>query len=203
MNSRSHSSIGKPIKELSALVIGAQRSSMLLTRSMLGMCGVKTVAAFDHPVPALNHLISYTVDIVIIDAECAPISGLKFIKVLRHEGADPLCFVPAIVTCSNPTPKFVDRAMKTGAHLVLHRPFSTSILRDRLLWIMNDKRDMHLTENRWRIGGMGDVLQNNPHSRLLPSLMAQLGLESSQVATKTGSGYDRQYPPIQARAANC
>lgn len=171
-----HSSYDKPIDSLNALVIGAQRSTMLLTRSMLAMTDVKSVAAFENPVQALNHMISYSIDLVLIDGECAPISGLKFVKVMRHKSADPLCFIPVILTCGQPTPKYVNQAMKMGAQLLLQRPFSTSMLRDRLLWILQDKRKMYLKDDRWQIEGVDDLLQNSAQNKLLPALMSQLGL---------------------------
>jgi PleD family two-component response regulator len=176
MTHDAHSSLGKTVDSLNTLVICAQRSTMLLTRSMLAMTGVKSVAAFDNTVQALNHMISYHIDLVLIDAECAPISGLKFVKVMRHRSADPLCFVPVILTCGQPTPKYVNQAMKMGAHLVLHRPFSTTMLRDRLLWILADKRKMYLHNDRWRIEGVDELLQNSAQNTLLPVLMSQLGL---------------------------
>lgn len=171
-----HGSFGKSIDSLNALVIGAQRSSMMLARSMLMMTGVRSVATFENPVQALNYMISYAIDLVLIDAECQPISGLKFVKVIRHRTAEPLCFVPVVLTCAQPTPNYVTQAVKAGAHLVLNRPYSTSMLRDRLLWLLADKRKMYLEGNSWKIEGADQLLQHNAQGRLLPSLVSQLGL---------------------------
>jgi two-component system chemotaxis response regulator CheY len=184
MDPQTHSSYGKTIDSLNTLVIGAQRSSMLLTRSMLGMTGVKSVTGFENMMQALNHLISYEINLVMIDAECKPISGLKFVKVLRHSTTSPLCFIPVILTCSEPTPNYINLAMKMGAQHVLNRPFSTSMLRDRLLWILNDKRQMHLKDNRWAIEGVDDRLLNSAQNKLLPSLLSQMGLASSKTANE-------------------
>ena len=173
-----HSSYGKPIDSLSTLIIGAQRSTMLLTRSMLALAGVKSIVAFENPVLALNHLISYHIDLVVIEGECQPISGLKFLKVMRHQNADPLCFIPVVLTYAQPTPTYVNQAMKMGAQLVLNRPFSTSMLRDRLLWLLADKRKMFLRSDRWQIEGVDELLQNNAQNKLLPSLLSQLGLNA-------------------------
>jgi PleD family two-component response regulator len=180
-----HSSFGKSIDSLNALVIGAQRSSVLLTRSMLALAGVKNITAFENPVQALNHMMFYAVDLVLIDAECQPISGLKFLKVMRHRTADPLCFIPVILTSGQPTPTYVNQAMKAGAQLVLNRPFSTSMLRDRLRWLLADKRKMYLKNDRWRIEGVDELLQNNVQNKLLPSLLSQLNPGASR-ATDEG-----------------
>jgi PleD family two-component response regulator len=173
---KAHYSVGKSIDALNALAICAHRSSMLLTRSMLAMAGVNSVVAFESPLLALNHMIHYPVDLVMIEAECAPISGLQFVRAMRHCNAAPLCFIPVILTSSRPTPHYVSQALKAGAQLVLHRPFSTSILRDRLLWALNDKRRMYLKDDHWRIEGVDELMQRNAQNKLLPVLMMQLGL---------------------------
>lgn len=177
MADKLHNSVGKAVEQLNVLALCAQRSSMLLIRSMLGMCGVNSAVGFEHPVKALNHLMSYSIDLVVAEAECKPISGLKFLRILRHQSTDPLCFIPAIITCGNPTSQLVGRAVRSGAHLVLNRPFSTAMLRERLKWIVQDKRPLYLEGHQWMPAKLeassANMLQGN-----LPSLITQLGLSS-------------------------
>ncbi len=181
MISCSHSSLGLTLDQVRALVC-AHRSLMMLTRSMLHMCGVKNVVTFDNPIHALNHMLMHDVDLILADAATAPLTGLQLIKVIRHRTADPLCFLPIILTCSQPKPNYVNKAMRMGAQLILSRPFSTSMLRNRLNWILNDQRGLYLEGDRWKIDGVEEQLQQNLKNKLLPSLLTQLRLGSVRKA---------------------
>ena len=82
--------------------------------------------------------------------------------------------------CSQPTPKYINHALKMGAHVILNRPYSTTMLHQRLKWVVNDKRELFLRDDRWRIADIEEALQGGAQTTLLSNLMAQMGLNSTK-----------------------
>jgi len=72
----------------------------------------------------------------------------------------PLCFVPLLFVTAHGTRAFVEKAFRAGAHHLLAKPVSPSMLHARLNWLLNDAREMIPDKNGfYSIEGVGLLLE--------------------------------------------
>jgi CheY-like chemotaxis protein len=97
--------------------------------------------------------------IVITDWEMKPMSGYRFMRMLRNRSMNPLCFVPVIVVTGHATMSIIDRAFSTGVNGVLIKPVAPVVLRRRLEWTTRDARGFVLKGDHFVLDGMDEILE--------------------------------------------
>ena len=62
------------------------------------------------------------------------------VRWLRRSGITPNCYAPVLLTSGHTPNAVVNKARDCGANFIIARPFSPSVLLDRIVWIARDPR---------------------------------------------------------------
>lgn len=150
-----HKTVTEPI---SVLVIEPSREMQRLLRAMLSNFGIRDVQIFSDSGRATNSLLSSPPSIVLMDWEAAPYDGPSFLKLVRHENMYPVCLVPIIIMVSEARQKYVERALRLGAHAVVAKPMAPSLLVKRINWVLAGHQKLRLQGDHYVIDGAEERL---------------------------------------------
>lgn len=162
---------GRTVDSLEVVLIQDNRGSQAILRSMISSLRVKRLRTYDRAEDALKHMMIDPPHVVVTDWDMKPMSGFRFMRLVRSQGMEPLCFVPIIVVMANATMSMVDRAFSTGANCVLVKPIAPVTMLRRLEWTTRDERDFELSGKHYVVSGIEEVLEtrvrNNDFATLL------------------------------------
>lgn len=81
-------------------------------------------------------------DLIICDAVLRPgdADGYDFVRWLRRSNLDPNRFCPLLLVSSHTSKNNVGRARDCGAHFIIQKPLSPSVMLDRIVWIAQTQR---------------------------------------------------------------
>jgi DNA-binding NarL/FixJ family response regulator len=153
-----HRALGRDLDLLVVSVIDNRRPMLSALRAMLAAIGVGRIETFEHPAEALDAMRHDVPDIVFAADELRPLSGCDLVRQIRDE-AEPLRFVPALITSTHSKPTLVDDALIAGAHQVLVLPTSASTLCRRLDWLLNDDRPYEVIDGHYVVAGLSERLE--------------------------------------------
>lgn len=174
-----HVSLGLKITDLKAIFIEPVRFHQLAMRTMFSALGGKKLVNFEDPGEALVQMMNEAPDVIILSENLNSIKGTELARVLRHASLDPLCLVPIVLVSDRPTPALIEGAARNSINLVLARPLSAAALHSRLNWVLSDRREMVLIEDRWAIKGLSEKVhglsQRRDPRRILRLLSAEQG----------------------------
>lgn len=74
-------------------------------------------------------------DLVIIEASQQSVDSYELVKWLRTETPPPSCFAPVIVTTAHIPQNSMSLALECGCDMVVKKPFTPTILLERIVWI--------------------------------------------------------------------
>ncbi|WP_208999403.1 response regulator [Roseibium sediminis] len=114
----------------------------VIIRAVLSNFGIPRVRVFDSVEPALESMLAEAPNLIVTDWRMEPTSGYQLLRMIRHKHMAPLCFVPVLFITSFGTRALVDKALRAGAHMLLVKPISPTLVHDRLRWILRDSRPM-------------------------------------------------------------
>lgn len=89
---------------------------------------------------AMEILKEQTVDLLVVDCEMPGIDGFELVRWLRRSGLEPNAFVPVIMTAAHIRRPRVAEARDCGASFVITKPFSSTTLLERIVWVARDGR---------------------------------------------------------------
>jgi DNA-binding response OmpR family regulator len=101
--------------------------------------GVASVHRFDKLADADKHLKSKTVDMIIIDPNIEAGAGYDFVKDMRRSSGVN-AYTPVILISGHVKRTDVARARDTGANFIVSKPFSGTVLLQRIMWVARDVR---------------------------------------------------------------
>ena len=153
-----HRALGRDLEGLVVAVIDNRRPMLDVMRAMLAAIGVGRIDTFESPTEAIGAMEADTPDVVIAAGSMQPLSGAALIHTMRRTSSEPLCFVPAMVMCTQSKPLLVEEALRAGAHQVLILPISVSTLYRRLDWLLNDDRPFERQGEYFIVAGMEERL---------------------------------------------
>lgn len=153
-----HRALGRDLDTLVVAIVDDKRPMLAAMRAMLAAIGAGRIATFDNPIEALEVMQHDVPDIVFAADELRPLSGCDLVRQIRRAEAEPLCFVPALVTSTGTKPGLVEEALMAGAHQVLVLPTSASTLCRRLDWLRNDDRGFELADEHYVVAGLKERL---------------------------------------------
>ncbi len=79
-------------------------------------------------------------DLIITDTVLQEGDGYEFVSWLRRSGPQNNRFVPVLMTASHTPRSQVMRARDCGAHFILAKPLTPTIMLERLLWVGREDR---------------------------------------------------------------
>ena len=89
---------------------------------------------------AMEILKEQNIDLLVVDCEMPGINGFELVRWLRRSGLEPNAFVPVIMTAAHIRRPRLAEARDCGASFVITKPFSTTTLLERIVWVARDGR---------------------------------------------------------------
>jgi CheY-like chemotaxis protein len=111
----------------------------LTAQAVLGF-GIKVRHACSSAAEAIAVLRDHPVDLILVDCEMPGMSGYEFVRWLRRSGLEPNAFAPVIMTAAHVRRSKVSEARDCGANFLITKPFSASVLLERIVWVARDAR---------------------------------------------------------------
>lgn len=135
-----HASFALPLEFLDIVVIEDSKAMQTLFRSMLSSFHPRRVRTFDNFQDALTAMVNEPPTLVITDWRVGRSTAYRFLKLLRARGMRPLCHVAVMIVTAHATQRVVEKAMSAGAHAILAKPVSPSLLQERITRLAADGR---------------------------------------------------------------
>ncbi len=152
----------KVIEQLGILIVDGNQYARKLTRTMLMNVGAKTILESPDGVTALDMIRSSNPDVAIIEWDLPVLSGPELVRIVRSPGVFPKPFLPIIMLTAGAQHSRVNEAVSLGVHEFLVKPTSPAALRDRLLSILINPRQMVQTGEHYipePRKGAGDLIR--------------------------------------------
>jgi CheY-like chemotaxis protein len=122
------------------MVIDDSPFAMELTIQALLGFGMKVRHACTNAADAIAILNDCPVDLILVDSDMPGMSGFEFVRWLRRSGLEPNAFAPVLLTAAHVRRSKVTEARDCGANFLITKPFSSSTLLERMVWVARDNR---------------------------------------------------------------
>jgi CheY-like chemotaxis protein len=136
------------IKRLAVLIVESRPHSRALLRSMLLQLEVKKIHEVADGTAALNALVTFCPDVMILDWGLSVPSAPEVLRMARSADFNPNPDLPIIVLSSSGESASVHEAIGLGAPYFLVWPISPKMLQQRFLGIVADARSTALAQKR-------------------------------------------------------
>lgn len=111
----------------------------LTTQSLTGF-GIRPRHACTSAAEAMEILKEQNIDLLVVDSDMPGIDGFELVRWLRRSGLEPNAFVPVIMTAAHIRRPRVAEARDCGASFIITKPFSSTTLLERIVWVARDSR---------------------------------------------------------------
>ena len=169
-----NAALGVAVEQMNIVIVDPSRTMQTILRSVIQQMRPKRLRVYDSAVAALRDMIVEPPNLVLCEWKMEHMSGHGLIKIMRHRSMAPLCAVPIIVITGSATRSAVEGALRAGAHAVLVKPLSPSVLRQRIEWIARDDRALVEIDNQYVIDGVNTALDAQRAKDRLPSIIQQM-----------------------------
>lgn len=184
-----HTAFGLPLAELDIAIVENSRAMQTTFRSMLATFGVHRIRSFDTGQEALTSMLADPPNVAIAAWQMTPMSGDRLIRTMRDPAFAMLCRIPIVTATAHATLGVVDRAFSAGSTALLSKPLSSTMLRNRLEWLVRDDRLMVEEGGRVVVEGMDEILETRVrNSPLAHSIMRATALEAVMRGTDLDAG---------------
>ena len=139
------SDVAEPLRESAVfnltgavvMVVDDSPFSMEVTIQALQGFGARIKYALKTVAQAKDILRAHTVDLLLVDCEG---DGPELVRWLRRSGLEPNAYVPVIMTASHVRQSRVVDVRDCGANFLVTKPFSPSVVLQRIIWVARDHR---------------------------------------------------------------
>lgn len=122
------------------MVIDDSPFAMELTTQALMGFGMRVRHACTNAADAISILQDCPVDLILADSDMPGMSGFEFVRWLRRSGLEPNAFTPVLLTAAHVRRSKVAEARDCGANFLITKPFSSTTLLERMVWVARDNR---------------------------------------------------------------
>lgn len=122
------------------MIVDDSPFSLTLTANALAGFGIRPTYAVGAGVEAKRLLQEKAIDLLVVDTDMPDIDGYELVRWLRRSSPNPNAFTPVIMTASHIRRGRVAEARDCGANFVVTKPFSPTLLLERILWVARDNR---------------------------------------------------------------
>jgi len=126
------------LAKASIVVIDGSPQSLEVTAQILKGFDV-TAQRFQKLAEARKHLAVRAADLILVDPSIEHGAGYQFVSDLRSSGGLN-SYTPIVLTSGHVKSSDVAKARDSGANFVVAKPLSPSILLQRIMWVIRDKR---------------------------------------------------------------
>lgn len=126
------------LSQLDILVVDDNAQMCMLLRTYLKAFGIKRVRLANTGEVAFEVLARRPATLIFLDWIMEPMSGLEFLRRLRHSDNEPHCHTPVIMISAHGDADKVIEARAMGVSQFLTKPISPDILHKRLVWAMEN-----------------------------------------------------------------
>ena len=130
------------LKKASILLLEPNGQNMAILVQLLMGFGARNLHRCETAERAKGLLTESLVDLMIIEGQTAEgdPEGFDFVHWLRRSELEPAAYTPVIITCAHTSMGNVKRARDCGAHFIVAKPLSPTILFERILWVARTNR---------------------------------------------------------------
>lgn len=122
------------------MVVDDSAFALDLTVNALAGFGIKSRYVCHSAEEAREILKDQPIDLLVVDCEMPGMDGFELVSWLRRSKLEPQSFVPVIMTAAHVRKSKVARARDCGASFIITKPFSASVLLERIVWGARDQR---------------------------------------------------------------
>lgn len=140
-------SVGESLREsaiinltgaVTMLVDDSSFAADVTSSALLGF-GIKTKYSKRSAAEAIEILQETEIDLLVVDCLMPGMDGFELVHWLRRSGP-PNAFVPVIMTAAHIRRSMVQKGRDCGANFIVTKPFSASVLLERIVWVARDGR---------------------------------------------------------------
>lgn len=135
------------LRTMKALCVDSNAQGLEIMSQTLFGFGVEKIARATTGEQAKAILSKQTVDLMLIDATLSDMSGFDLVRWLRTINLEPNRYTPVIAVTGHTLQSQIVSARDCGAHFVVAKPMTPTILMDRILWVARGGRMFVEAEN--------------------------------------------------------
>lgn len=128
------------LRDVSVMIVDDQHFTANMLRQMLRILGCMDIQVFSNVESAWTFYKHNKIDIIILDWEMSPDSGLKLTKLVRRSPETPNAFVPIIMVTAYRDKDHVFRARDAGVTEYVVKPVSPKALFSRIEAVIDRPR---------------------------------------------------------------
>ncbi len=127
------------LSKANVLLVDDSPFGLNLMDQMMKGFGVRACYACSSGAAAKDLLRRDPMDLIVLDCDLPDIDGYDLTRWLRKSGLDN-AYTPVIMVAGHTKASKVKKARDCGANFIIARPFSPSVLLERIVWIARDPR---------------------------------------------------------------
>jgi len=128
------------LKHASLLLVESGNMPMdILVQMMVGF-GAKTLYKADRIEEAQTIVAKTELDLLIVSNRLADGDGCELVRWLRRASTEPNKYAPVIMVSGHTGGSMVAKARDCGAHIIIAKPLTPSVVLERILWIAREQR---------------------------------------------------------------
>lgn len=136
-----------PLSEIRLLIIENDQKIAWLERDILTSFGFRDIHFVEDGRQAISKMLEMPFDLVISDWETRGMTGIDFVKFVRHDKDSPNPFIPIIMITGRAEREDVEEARDAGATEFVAKPFRVQDIRDRIIEVIERPRKFVLGES--------------------------------------------------------
>lgn len=122
-------------EKASILMIDANALCLDVMTGILSGFGFRRIIRCSDMQSGIDAAKKHTIDIILIDPSAFGEEAFNLIKWLRSEQRNPNSTAPVLIISGHTSVRLITSTRQCGADYVIAKPFSTSCLLDRILWV--------------------------------------------------------------------
>jgi len=128
------------LRAIKALCVDSNAQGLeILSQTLLGF-GVEKISRATTGEEAKSILSKQTVDLMLSDSILSDMSGFDLVRWLRAANLEPNRYAPVITVTGHTQQSQILSARDCGAHFVVAKPMTPTILMERILWVARGGR---------------------------------------------------------------
>lgn len=128
------------LEKLHFLLVDDNASALNIVTQIISGFGAKHITKVQTVAAAKAVIRSHAVDFILTDAQMPDEDGYSFMKWLRTEASEPNRFCPSIILTGHTRRSQVLQARDCGAHFIIAKPLTPSVLLERIFWVAREER---------------------------------------------------------------
>lgn len=128
------------LQNASILLLDENTLSMRTLVQILSGFGATKMVRCNDQASAEVEVVKTIFDLIIVDATGPSLAGFNFVKWLRRSGIEPNCHTPVLLTSGHTAQNSVKEARDCGAHFIIAKPMTPTVVLERIIWISKEGR---------------------------------------------------------------